>query len=91
MRKLVRYAVIATVPLMTFAIFYSLCADDEGHGERHRHRGGAHDDVKGKHGRNHEAHLGAVTNQTYAQKMRRMSFCISTWIVAVRVMDEGPQ
>ena len=68
MRKLVRYAVIATVLLLTFAIFCGLCADDEVRGERHRHRGGAHDDVKGKHGRNHDAHLGAVTNQTYAEK-----------------------
>ena len=68
MRKLVRHTVLAAGLLMTFAIFYGLCADDERHGERHRHTGGTHDDIKGKHGRNHEAHLGAVTNKTYAEK-----------------------
>ena len=68
MRKLVRYTVLAAGLLMTFATFYGHCADDERHGERHRNRGEAHDDVKGKHGRNHEPHLGAVTNQTYAEK-----------------------
>ena len=67
MRNLVRYTVLATALLLTFAIVYGLCADDERHGKRHRYRGGSHEGVDEKHDRKSEIHLNPVTNQTYKE------------------------
>jgi hypothetical protein len=67
MRKLFRYTVLATSLLLTFAIFYGLCADDERHGKRQRYGGGSHKGVDEKHERNSEIHLHPVTNQTYKE------------------------
>ena len=67
MRNVVRYTVIATVLLLTFAIFYGLCADDERHGKRHRYRGASHDSVDENQDRNSKIDLNPVTNQIYKE------------------------
>lgn len=67
MRKLFRYTVLATGLLLTFAIFYGHCADDERHGGPNPHPSGSHEGDAEEQNRDSKSHLNPVTNQTYKE------------------------
>jgi hypothetical protein len=81
MRKVVRYAVLTGLLLVTFAFFYALCADDEPHGKRQRTRGGSSERVDEKHESDGMIRVTPVTNQTYREACGSCHFPYQPWLL----------
>jgi hypothetical protein len=67
MKNLFIYTVLATGLLLTFAVLYGHCDDDERHGEPHRYLGGSYEGYAEEHHSNAKIHLNPVINQTYKE------------------------